>query len=103
MIVMFDLKEFATCRYKKLTSQHIYLHLNPTELSTKTSQQTFWTKHGFDPVNETLVITPLTATEDKDPVLRNQHALKTTAQAEVLAGLNELREHLEISPQDGKS
>jgi hypothetical protein len=35
--------------------------------------------------------------------LIHRHTLKTTAQAEVLAGLKELREHLIISPQDGKS
>jgi hypothetical protein len=54
-------------------------------------------------VDETLVIAPLTATEDINPVLRNQHTLKTTAQAEVLAGHKELREHLIINPNDGKS
>jgi hypothetical protein len=53
-------------------------------------------------VNETLVITPLTATEDANPLLRNQQALKTLAQAEVLAGVKELRTHFKINLQDGK-
>jgi hypothetical protein len=103
MTVMFELMELATCRYKKIKPQYIYLHLNPTESATNSSPQPFWTKRGFDPVNKTLVIAPLTSTEDKNPLLIHRHNLKTTAQAEVLAGLKELREHLIISPQDGKS
>jgi hypothetical protein len=102
MTVMFDLMEGATCRYKKIKSSYIYLHVNPYESATNTSPHPFWTKRGFDPGNETLVMTPLTATEDANPVMRNQHALKTTAQAEILAGLTELRAHFIIHPQDGK-
>jgi hypothetical protein len=106
---MFELMELATCRYRKIKSPYIYLHINPNESATNTSPQPFWTERGFDPVNETLVITPLTATEDANPILRNQQALnalaqagvKTLEQAEVLAGLKELREHFSINPKDG--
>jgi hypothetical protein len=60
-------------------------------------------------VNETLVITPLAVTDDANPVLRDQQALKdlsqtdveTLAQAEVLAGVKEWRAHFIIHPQDG--
>jgi hypothetical protein len=107
MTVMLDLMEGATCRYKKIKSSYIYLNVNPNESKTNTSPHPFWTKRGFDPGNETLVMTPLTATEVGNPVLRNQHALKTltlptTAQAEVLVGVKELRAHFIIHPQDGK-
>jgi hypothetical protein len=104
MAVMLDLMELATCHYKKFKSQYIYLHLNPIQSPTHISPQPFWTKCGFDPVDETLVIAPITPTEDKNPVLRNQHALKTTVlQAEVLAGLKELRVLQSYSRRDGKS
>jgi hypothetical protein len=53
-------------------------------------------------VNETLVITPLTAIEEANQVLKNEQAVKTTAQAEVLAGVAELRAHFIIHQQDGK-
>jgi hypothetical protein len=102
MTVMFELMELGTCRYRKIKSSFIYLHVNPNESATNTSPHPFWTKRGFDPVNETLVITPLTATDDANPVLRNQQAVKTTAQAEVLAGVKELCAHFIIHPQDGK-
>jgi hypothetical protein len=102
MTVMLELMELATCHYKKIKSMYIYLHVNPTESATNTSSQPFWTKRGFDPVDETLVIVPLTATEDKNPLLIHRHTFKTTAQTEVLAGLKELREHLIVSPNDGK-
>jgi hypothetical protein len=101
MIVMFELIELATLRYKKIKSKYIYLHVNPTESASNTSPQPFWTKRGFDPVDKTLVIAPLTATKDEDPLLINQHEVKTLAQAEVLTGLKELREHLIINPNDG--
>jgi hypothetical protein len=103
MTVMFELMELATCRYKKIKSPYIYLHVNPNESATNTSPQPFWTKRGFDPVNKTLVITPLTATEDKTPLLIQQNALKTTAQAELLTDLDELREHFMINPKDEKN
>jgi hypothetical protein len=102
MTVMFELMELGTFRYRKIKSSFIYLHVNPNESKTSTSPHPFWTKRGFDPVNETLVITPLTATDDANPVLRNQQALKTMAQAEVLAGVSELHAHFIIHPQDGK-
>jgi hypothetical protein len=102
MTVMFELMELGTCRYRKIKSSFIYLHVNPNESKTNTSPHPFWTKRGFHPVSETLVITPLTATEDANPVLKNQQAVKTTAQAEVLAGVEELRAHFIIHPQDGK-
>jgi hypothetical protein len=110
MTVLFELMELATCCYKKIKSPYIYLHVNPNESATNTSPHPFWTKCGFDTVNETLVITPLTATEDANPLLRNQQALntlaqaevKTLAQAEVLAGLKELHEHFLINPKDEK-
>jgi hypothetical protein len=109
MTVMFELMEGATCRYKKIKSRYMYLHVNPNESATDTSPHPFWTKHGFDPVNETLVITPLAVTDDANPVLRNQQALKDLsqtdkeilAQAEILAGVKELRAHFIIHPQDG--
>jgi hypothetical protein len=92
---MFEMMELATCCYKKIKSPYIYLHVNPNESATNTSPQPFWTKRGFAPVDETLVITPLTATEDKNPILIQRHALKTMAQAEVLTGLEELREQMD--------
>jgi hypothetical protein len=76
MTAMFEWMEGATCRYKKIKSSFIYLHVNPDESKTNTSPHPFWTKHGFDPVNETLVITPLAVTKDANPVLSNQQALK---------------------------
>jgi hypothetical protein len=103
MTVMFELMEPATCRYKKIKSRYIYLHVNPIETANNTSPHPFWTKRGFGPVNETLVIAPLTATEDKIPLLIHRHTFKTTAQAEVPVGLKELREHLILHPNDGKS
>jgi hypothetical protein len=102
MTVMFELVELATCRYKKIKSPYTYLHVNPNESATNPSPHPFWTKRGFDPVNKTHVITPLTATEDDNPLLRDQHASKTLAQAEVLTGLKELREHFIINPKDEK-
>jgi hypothetical protein len=59
MMVMVDLMEQGTCRYKKLKSPYIYLHVNPTASPTHISPAPFWTKHGFAPVDETLVIPPL--------------------------------------------
>jgi hypothetical protein len=79
MPVMFDLMELGTCHYKNLKSQYIYLHLNPTQSPTHISPQPFWTKRGFDKVDETLVIAPLTPTAADNLRMRNQHALKTTA------------------------
>jgi hypothetical protein len=99
---MFELMELATCRYRKIKSPYIYLHVNPNESATNTSPQSFWTKRGFDPVSETLVITPLTATEDVNPPLIHRHTLKTLAQAEVLTGLKELRGHFIVNPKDEK-
>jgi hypothetical protein len=92
--------ERGTCHYKKLKSQYIYLHLNPTESPTNTSPQPFWTKRGFEKVDAKLVIAPLTSTEANDPRMSNLHALKTRIQAEVLAALRDLKK---LSPRDGKS
>jgi hypothetical protein len=60
MTVMIDLMEQGTCRYKKLKSPYMYLHLNPTSSPTHISLKPFWTKNGFAHVDETLVIPPLT-------------------------------------------
>jgi hypothetical protein len=84
-------------------------HVNLNESATNTSPHPFWTKCSFDPVNETLVVTPLTATEDANPLLRKQQALnalaqaevKTLEQTEVLAGDKEYRDHFSINPKDG--
>jgi hypothetical protein len=100
MTVMFELMELGTCGYRKIKSTYIYLHVNPNESATNTSPHLFWTKRGFDPVNATLVVTPLTATEDATALA--QAEVKTLEQAEVLAGVKELRAHFEIHPQDGK-
>jgi hypothetical protein len=74
MTVMFDLMERGTCHYKKLKSQYIYLHLNPTKLPTNTSPQPFWAKRGFEKVDAKLVIAPFTSTEAAEPRTSNLHA-----------------------------
>jgi hypothetical protein len=103
MTVMVDLMEQGTCRYKKLKSPYMYLHLNPTSSPTHISPTPFWTKHGFAHVDETLVIPPLTPLEAVNPTMQSQHALTTTVHAEVLAGLQSLRELQSLSPRDGQS
>jgi hypothetical protein len=103
MTVMIDLMEQGTCRYKKLKSPYIYLHVNPTESPTHISPAPFWTQHGFAPVDETLVIPPLPPLEAANPSLRSQHALTTTVHVTVLASLQSLRELQALSPWDGES
>jgi hypothetical protein len=103
MTVMFGLMETGTCRYKKLKSQYIYLHLNPTQLASHTSPEPFWTKCGFDLVDESLEIAPLSETDQENPIRRHQHAYKIEAQTEVMAGLTEFRDLQALSSRDGPS
>jgi hypothetical protein len=83
---MVDLIEQATCRYKKLKSPYMYLHLNPTASPTHISPAPFWTKYDFALVEETLVIPPLTPLEAANPTIRAQHALTTTVHAALQGG-----------------
>jgi hypothetical protein len=88
---------------KKLKSQYIYLHLNPTQSVSHTSPEPFWTKRGFDLVDELLEIASLSKTEQANPILRHHHAFKIAAHTEVMAGLTELRDLQAVSPRDGQS
>jgi hypothetical protein len=93
----------GTCRYKKLKLQYIYLHLNPTQSASHTSPEPFWTKCGFDRVDELLEIAPLSESDQENPILRHQHAFKIAAQTEVMAGLTELRDLQALSPRNGQN
>jgi hypothetical protein len=103
MTVMFDLMETGTCRYKKLKSQYMYLHLNPTVSASHTSPEPFWTKCGFAQVDELLEIAPLSETDQKIQIRRHQHAFKNDEQTEVMASVKELRDLQSMSPRDGQS
>jgi hypothetical protein len=103
MTVTFDLMETGTYCYKKLKLQYIYLQLKPSQTASHTSPEPFWTNYGFDLVDELLQTTPLSETDQENPIRRHQHAFKTEAQTEVMAGLTELRDLQALSPRDGQS